>query len=228
MKKIENLQITKFFDVKTPVGIIQRGEGLANYSIGIDLYMPRITEQFLEGILEANKNLYPNICYIEHFKDTDSQVINHININDGDDLLAKIYQDIDLITGKISSQGRIIFSAPLQIPTGIGINIPDWTWCEVRTKSSNFQNAYTEVHGTVDMNYTYSVGVQILTMDDVEIKTDQKFAQLVFHEAVPVLNIEEVSQEKWNNLEEIKYKREKRTGGFGSTGMFDGTSNIVK
>ena len=218
MKTIENLQITKFFDVKTPVGISQRGEEITNYSIGIDLYMPKFTEEFLHALSEANKKLYSNICYIHHPDEGKIVMCN------GDDLLAKILYYKSLDEGKEYSEtdGTLIISAPLQIPTGIGMNIPDWVWCEVRTKSSNFSNAYTEVHGTVDMNYTYGVGVQILPCDDVKIKTDEKFSQLVFHEAVPVMQISEVFQEDWNNMEEIKYKREKRTGGFGSTGKFDG------
>lgn len=224
MKTIENLQITKFFDVKTPVGISQRREDTTNYSIGIDLYMPKFTEEFLHVLSEANKKLYPKICYIEHPEK------GKILICDGDDLLAKILYYKNLNEGKEYSEtdGILIISAPLQIPTGIGMDIPDWAWCEVRTKSSNFTNAYTEVHGTVDMNYTYGVGVQIFPCDNVKIKTDEKFSQLVFHEAVPVMQISEVSQEDWNNLEKIKYKREKRIGGFGSTGKFDKTNEECK
>ena len=224
MKTIQSLQITKFFDVKTPVGLVQRGEDLTNYSIGIDLYMPKFTEEFLHILLEVNKKLYPNICYIEHPEE------GKIVICDGDDLIAKIlyYKSLDEGKNYSETDGKIIFFSMLQIPTGIGMNIPDWVWCEVRTKSSNFQNGFTEVHGTVDMNYTYGVGVQICPYDELQIATDEKFSQLVFHEAVPVMEIIEVSQEDWNNKEEIKYKREKRTGGFGSTGKFDGIDEYCK
>lgn len=217
MKTIENLQITKFFDVKTPVGLVQRGEDLTNYSIGIDLYMPKFTEEFLQVLCNANKKLYSNICYIEYPEE------GKITINNGDELIAKInyYKCLEEGKGYSKTNGTITFFSLLQIPTGIGINIPDWVWCEVRTKSSNFQNGYTEIHGTVDMNYTYGVGVQICPCDELQIATDEKFSQLVFHEAVPIMQISEVSQEDWNNMEEIKYKREKRTGGFGSQGKFD-------
>lgn len=221
MKTIQSLQITKFFDVKTPVGISQRGEDITNYSIGIDLYMPKFTEEFLQVLCEVNKKLYPNICYIEHPEE------GKILICDGDDLIARInyYQELAKNPSNkkeySKTNGTITFFSMLQIPTGIGMNIPNWVWCEVRTKSSNFQNGYTEVHGTVDMNYTYGVGVQICPCDELQIATDAKFSQLVFHEAVPVMKILEVSQKDWNNKEEIKYKREKRTGGFGSSGTFD-------
>ena len=65
MKTIDNLQVTKFFDVKTPVGINQRGENLNNYSIGVDLYMPKFTPKFIKALCESNKKIYPNIEFIE-------------------------------------------------------------------------------------------------------------------------------------------------------------------
>ena len=221
MKIIENLQITKFFDVKTPVGINQRNESLSNYSIGIDLYMPKFTPKFFDAIIEANKKIYPEIKWY-----AEDGTINFIN---GDDLLVQINLEKDFITGKFTSDGTFkIMTSQLQIPSGIGMNIPDWVWCEVRTKSSNFQNNWTEVHGTVDMNYTYGVGVQMLLIDTVQLKSNQKFAQLVFHEAVPVLEITEVQQSEWNKNPDIISKRGIRTGGFGSTGKFDNTTKTNK
>lgn len=229
MKTIENLQITKFFDVKTPVGINQRGESLDNYSIGIDLYFPRFTKEFFNALMEANKKLYPEINYSVVPANNFTKETEYIAICDGEDLLAKIYQYTDLETSETSSKGRMIFiDGMLQIPTGIGMNIPAWAWAELRTKSSNYQLGWSEVHGTIDMNYTYGMGVQMLICkDNLEIQSDQKFAQIVFHEAVPVLNIEEVSQSDWNNNQEIINKRTKRIGGFGTTGKFD-TEESVK
>ena len=239
MKTIQSLQITKFFDVKTPVGISQRGEDITNYSIGIDLYMPKFTEEFLQALKDVNKKLYPNLNYQKHYiSDTiqEPEYCDQILICDGDELVAEINYYPELTKNNVigelqkysKNSGKITFFSLLQIPTGIGMNIPDWVWCEVRTKSSNFQNGFTEIHGTVDMNYTYGVGVQICPCDELSIATDEKFSQLVFHEAVPVMQISEISQEDWNNMEEIKYKREKRTGGFGSTGKFDGVDEYCK
>lgn len=210
VKFIEKLQITKFFDVKTPVGVNQRGESLSNYSIGIDLYMPRITKQFLDALIEANKKLYSNLDYLEE------KEIIHIRAGIDDKYsIASIHKDSE------SNKGKFIIDNTIQIPTGIGMNIPAWLWCEARTKSSNFQNKWTEVHGTIDMNYTYGIGVQIIPLSEITIESDQKFTQLVFHEAVPVLEIDEVSQDDWNNLPDVINKRGTRIGGFGSTGKFD-------
>lgn len=230
MKTIENLQITKFFDVKTPVGISQRGEDLTNYSIGVDLYMPKFTEKFLQALKDVNKKLYPNLNYQKHYiSDTikEPEYCDQILICNGDELVAEINyyptlrNDNNEIIRYSETNGKITFFSMLQIPTGIGMLIPNWVWCEVRTKSSNFQNGFTEVHGTVDMNYTYGVGVQICPSDELQIVTNEKFSQLVFHEAVPVMEITVVSQKDWNTIDEVIYKREKRTGGFGSTGKFD-------
>ena len=207
MNPIENLKITKFFDVKTPVGLVKRGESLDNYSIGVDLYVPKFTDEFVKALCEANKlyNLEPLI--------SDEYNIDFYDIN-------KIPNDIIASINKAT--GTLIIHKQLQIPTGIGMIIPPNYWCEVRTKSSNFQNYWTEVHGTVDMNYTYGVGVQIIpTKPFIKIAEDQKFAQLVMHEAVPICNIEEVPNNEWEELEEVKMRRQKRTGGFGHTGKFD-------
>ncbi len=201
MTTIKDLQITKFFDVKTPVGINQRGESLDNYSIGVDLYMPRITDEFKEQLFNANIKKHPSLEFIE-----DSE---KIRILTKCSLVAELYSD------------KIVIYNPIQIPTGIGMLIPDNLWCEVRTKSSNFTYHWTEVHGTVDMNYTYGVGVQLIPHETVTIEIDQKFAQLVFHEAVPVCNITELTPEEFTSINTVQYRRGIRTGGFGSTGAFD-------
>lgn len=230
MFTIENLKFTKFFDVKSPVGLEQRGENICNYSIGMDLYFPRDSEEFREAILKANQKLYPRI---EMFKMAEYKngncLIKTYNFISSVDSLMKIETFVNAETNEVIKTQYYIYR-PIQIPTGIGLLIPDNVWAEVRTKSSNFQLGFSEVHGTVDMNYTYGMGVQIFNINTNEIsketpvltfESDQKFAQIVFHEAVPIIATQEVPLDEWDKLEEVQIKRNIRTGGFGSTGKKD-------
>jgi len=58
------LNFTKFFDVKSPIGIEQREK--EDLSIGIDLFMPNPTEEFFNQILNANKEKYFRLKFIEN------------------------------------------------------------------------------------------------------------------------------------------------------------------
>lgn len=226
MFTIENLKFTKFFDVKSPVGLEQRGENICNYSIGMDLYFPRDSKEFREAILKANQKLYPRIEMLKMptYKNENCLIKTHIFIGSvgSVDNLMKIETFINVETNEVIKTQYYIYR-PIQIPTGIGLLIPDNVWAEVRTKSSNFQLGFSEVHGTVDMNYTYGMGVQIFNINTpvLNFESDQKFTQIVFHEAVPIVNTQEVPLAEWDKLEEVQLKRNIRTGGFGSTGKKD-------
>ena len=229
MFTIENLKFTKFFDVKSPVGLEQRGENICNYSIGMDLYFPRDSKEFREAILKANQKLYPRIEMLKMptYKNENCLIKTHNFISSvgsvgSVDNLMKIETFVNIETNEVIKTQYYIYR-PIQIPTGIGLLIPDNVWAEVRTKSSNFQLGFSEVHGTVDMNYTYGMGVQIFNINTpvLNFESDQKFTQIVFHEAVPIVNTQEVPLAEWDKLEEVQLKRNIRTGGFGSTGKKD-------
>lgn len=223
MFTIENLKFTKFFDVKSPVGLEQRGENICNYSIGMDLYFPRDSKEFREAILKANQKLYPRIEMLKMpaYKNENCLIKTHNFVGSVDNLM-KIETFINVETNEVIKTQYYIYR-PIQIPTGIGLLMPDNVWAEVRTKSSNFQLGFSEVHGTVDMNYTYGMGVQIFNINTpvLNFESDQKFTQIVFHEAVPIIATQEVPLDEWNKLEEVQIKRNIRTGGFGSTGKKD-------
>ena len=229
MFTIENLKFTKFFDVKSPIGLEQRGENICNYSIGMDLYFPRDSKEFREAILKANQKLYPRIEMLKMptYKNENCLIKTHNFISSvgsvgSVDNLMKIETFVNIETNEVIKTQYYIYR-PIQIPTGIGLLIPDNVWAEVRTKSSNFQLGFSEVHGTVDMNYTYGMGVQIFNINTpvLNFESDQKFTQIVFHEAVPIVNTQEVPLAEWDKLEEVQLKRNIRTGGFGSTGKKD-------
>lgn len=203
MELIQDIKCTRFFAVKMPEGILTKGESISNYSIGCDLFMPKFTKEFIEAILASNPQLeFEQKDKVGAFKDKSSH---------------ELYMEYNFDNGKYWILRHI------QIPTGIAMLIPDDYWVEIRSKSSNFKNNFTIVHGTVDMNYTYGMGAQLMLLNPdiyVVLAEDQKICQIVFHKAVPVLNFSEVKQEDWDKDPEVYKKRTVRVGGFGSTGKF--------
>ena len=203
MELIQDIKCTRFFAVKMPEGILTKNESISNYSIGCDLFMPKFTKEFIEAILASNPKLeYEQKDKVGAFKDKSSH---------------ELYMEYNFDNGKYWILRHI------QIPTGIAMLIPDDYWVEIRSKSSNFKNNFTIVHGTVDMNYTYGMGAQLMLLNPdlyVVLAEDQKICQVVFHKAVPVLNFSEVNQEEWDNDPQVYKKRTVRVGGFGSTGKF--------
>lgn len=213
MITIDLLKFTRYLDVKCPVGLVQRGENLGNYNIGMDLYMPKNTEDFHQAILKANEKVYPGI----YISDYEVENCKYLKFCDDDDnlILEIIKNNIDEVTYNIYK--------PIQIPTGIGVLIPENVWGEIRSKSSNFSIGFDQKHGTIDMNYTYGMGVQIdpVLGKTVVLQPDQKFSQLVFHEAVPILETLEIPLNEWDQMTEVIDRRTIRKGGFGSTKKFD-------
>ena len=203
MELIQDIKCTRFFAVKMPEGILTKGESISNYSIGCDLFMPKFTKEFIEAVLASNPQLeFEQKDKVGAFKDKSSH---------------ELYMEYNFDNGKYWILRHI------QIPTGIAMLIPDDYWVEIRSKSSNFKNNFTIVHGTVDMNYTYGMGAQLMLLNPdlyVVLAEDQKICQIVFHKAVPVLNFSEVKQEDWDRDSEVYKKRTVRVGGFGSTGKF--------
>ena len=208
MELIQDIKCTRFFAVKMPEGILTKGESISNYSIGCDLFMPKFTKEFIEAVLASNPQLeFEQKDKVGAFKDKSSH---------------ELFMEYNFDNGKYWILRHI------QIPTGIAMLIPDDYWVEIRSKSSNFKNNFTIVHGTVDMNYTYGMGAQLMLLNPdryVVLAEDQKICQIVFHKAVPVLNFSEVKQEDWDNDPEVYKKRTVRVGGFGNRA---GTSSIRK
>ena len=203
MELIQDIKCTRFFVVKMPEGVLTKNESISNYSIGCDLFMPKFTKEFIDAVLASNPHLeYEQKEQVGKFKNKQSH---------------ELYMEYNFDNGKYWILRHI------QIPTGIAMLIPDDYWVEIRSKSSNFKNNFTIVHGTVDMNYTYGMGAQLMLLNPdayVVLAEDQKICQVVFHKAVPILNFSEVKQEDWDNDPEVYKKRTVRVGGFGSTGKF--------
>jgi dUTPase len=118
----------------------------------------------------------------------------------------------------------------IQIPTGIGLVIPKGYHYNLRSKSSNFKNGFSVVEGLIDCNYTYGMGLQIVKFYDgfpidkfydgfpININEEQKIAQLEILKDTIVESIVFIPEKEYNQLAEVRERRNFRTGGFGSTG----------
>jgi dUTPase len=116
-----------------------------------------------------------------------------------------------------------IIYQPIQIPLGLGFDIPKGMYLDLRSKSGNFKNGWFSITGLIDSCYTYGCGVQLIPMNKykhVTIDEDEKISQIVMLENKEIFRLEEISLDEWNNNPIINNKRNKRIGGFGSTGKF--------
>ncbi len=206
-----DLLFTKFFDVKSPLGIAQNEneKDFEYHSIGVDVYMPLATEEFIAELLKKNPETTCTI--VRSTKDIDK--ILSFNLKSKTDRNMIFYGD-----------GVYYIKANLNIPTGIGILIPKNYYPDMRSKSSNFNNCYTSVTGTIDENFTYGMTVQLVKLEndsvDILIHPNEKFAQLVLHKSNFINRMIEVPQNEWQNLEEVQKRRQNRKGGLGHSGKF--------
>ncbi|MCK9415719.1 hypothetical protein M0Q97_03550 [Candidatus Dojkabacteria bacterium] len=197
------LNFTKFFDVKSPIGIEQREK--EDLSIGIDLFMPNPTEEFFNQILNANKEKYFRLKFIE---------------NDGFIIIDKGNHKI-LIRYNYRENEYNIYD-DIQIPSGIGIDIPEGYHLVNRSKSSNFKNNFTSIEGLIDYNYTFGMGIQLIVLDKtvITLKPEEKISQILLEKSNPITKFNYITLNEWDKLKSIKEKRNQRSGGFGSTTKF--------
>lgn len=201
------LQFAKFLDIKSPLGAYQLEQEGEFSPVGVDIYFPRPTKKFFDAIIEANKNLH-----INHYDKISNECAIYDEINDlqfGYDSERKQY---------------VIYTNKIQIPTGLGILIPLDYHIDLRSKSSNFKNGYTEVTGLIDADYTFGFGVQIININENNTRLcfypDEKFAQLVLRKTHFIEKMTEIPLDEWEKDERILTRRKTRTGGFGHTGKF--------
>jgi len=202
-----DLLFTKFLDVKSPLGI-RENENEQNceyHSIGIDIYMPKPTIEFVNQILEKNP-----FKLIEYHTRENNQIQEFIIKSKADELIISYINE------------KYHINMDLNIPTGIGILIPKGYYIDLRSKSGNFSNDFTSVTGLIDENFTYGMSVQFhkLNKKTIEISPDQKLSQFVLRKSNFVNSMVELTIDKWNDLEEVQKRRINRKGGLGHTGKF--------
>ena len=100
------------------------------------------------------------------------------------------------------------------IKTGLFIELPSGTECQVRPRSGlAFKKGLTVLNapGTIDADYRGEVGVILINLsnESITIEDGERIAQLVFAEYV---------QAKWLKSENLS-ETERGAGGFGSTGV---------
>jgi dUTPase len=166
--------------------------------------MPQPTLMFYDAIIQSNKKF--NFEMIDYNMHTGEAKI----INKAGKTILMFYDKKYLIFSKI------------QIPTGIGILIPQGYHFDIRSKSSNFQNEFTFVTGLIDEDYTYGMGAQIVPLNNttISIEPNQKFIQLELKKTNFVTRMSERSLSEWENDDRILRRRKTRQGGFGHTGKF--------
>lgn len=195
------INFVKFFPVESP--ITDYITGVPN-NAGIDIYMPKPTLDFVNAILKSNENVKAKVTGIT--SDTENIIQNFcISDESGETILTYM-------------GGKYYIYQNIQIPSGLGLLIPSGYYVDLRSKSSNFKNYYTSIMGLIDSPYTYGMSVQIHIFDSVEILPDEKFAQFILKKSYEISILKELSLDDWNNNPEVKLKRIKRTGGFGTTG----------
>lgn len=200
------LQFAKFLDIKSPLGAYQLEQEGEFSPVGVDIYFPRPNLEFFNAIVKANKD-----TYIDHF-DAETNMC-YICERDTNELIFIYIPDQEKYS---------IYSKKIQIPSGLGILIPNDYHVDLRSKSGNFKGCFTEVTGLIDADYTYGMGVQIINIDAAYLtfSPNEKFAQLVLRKTHFIEKMTEIPLDEWEKDERILQRRKTRTGGFGHTGKF--------
>ena len=102
----------------------------------------------------------------------------------------------------------------IDVPTGIAIKLPWYTWASIRPRSSTFAKRQLFVmNGTIDNGYTGPIKVFLFNPNrfDVPVKKGDRLAQLVLHQ------MQRFDVEYVEHLPDTK----RGSDGFGSTGGFN-------
>jgi dUTPase len=203
------MSFTKFFDVKSPLGISQKDSAKNEYqSIGVDIYMPKPTMGFVEALIASNADTIVSGLV----KDRKTNLVQSFAIQRKSETLLRY-----------TFEGEYHIFNDIQIPSGIGLLIPQGFYVDLRSKSSNFKNGFTSITGLIDEDYTYGMGIQIVLLNGATIilKPDEKVSQLVLKKSYEIHHFNEIPLTNWDKLKDVNDRRKSRSGGFGHTGKFD-------
>lgn len=197
-RKNQHLRYCKFLDVNNP----KLSDGL---SVGVDLYLPRFNYAFFEAFKKVNDNPEKS----RDFRFSSSSRYEYI-IENNTSANWLIY-DILL--------ERLTICHNCTIPSGIGIDIPRGYFMDLRPRSGCHKDDYTLILGTIDEDYTYGFGFQILLYDKcISFDKDIRIGQFLLIQGSLIDSMIEIDEDIWNNDKIIEHKRIMRKGGFGSTG----------
>lgn len=214
------LSFTKFLDVKSPLGYSQKETAKCPFqSIGVDLYMPKPTLKFVEGLIVSNIDSFENKYVLGEHKFTQESIDSNGKLD-----LLESFKIVDSNGDMFIefTNGKYIIADKIQIPSGVGILIPEDYWADLRSKSGNFKNNYTVIHGTIDEDYTYGMGMQIIPLTTyIQFMPDEKISQFVLVKGNKIETMLELTNEEWSHNLDVVKRRLSRQGGFGHTGKFD-------
>ncbi len=180
-------------------------------------------QEFFERLFscEVDFHLYFKIHYYNTFKDfVDSDTICRFNVKQ-DNKINDTTFEYDLFIRK-----------PIQISTGVHIDIPQDCAVDLRSKSSSFKNNFTVVTGLIDNTYTGAMGLQVIPLalfgpdSCVCLQSNQKVAQItMWYSGMNSEHFTRIgfSKQPYDNFfgrDSVQKKLSLRNGGFGSTGKF--------
>ena len=205
------LKCTKYLDVKQQLGIKQNpNEKVKMFnSIGVDLYMPKATNKFIDEFIKQNSTEQNQLHVGEVEFDENDKITNFT-----------IYDIVNRIIVQFSNN-TFTFFKNCQIPNGVALLIPDDYHVDLRPRSSNHKNNYMTTLGLIDCDYTMQLATQLkLFSHAISIKEDERFAQIILIKSEKINVIECLENSDFESLEEVKLRRLNRIDGFGSTGKF--------
>lgn len=183
---------------------------------GWDMYIPKIDDNLIELILKSNpkwKSLghKPNIPI--HTLTTEYQYCEFDGI-----LFIDEHGHESLI---LTDDGHYVILKPINIPSGIQFLLPDGYYGELCSRSSNFKNNFNIITGRIDNPYTFNCGFQINLVNPFHfaiVEENTRIGQLILRHNIVNFEMSEIDLDEFENNIEVDNKRNKRTGGFGSTG----------
>lgn len=173
---------------------------------GYDMYLPKFDMNFLYAIKEKNTKLSHRDLIL---KQDGTQEVLAVSIFDENGVVIMIYS---LNTFKIFR--------PIAIPTGIQFLMPEGYWGEMCNRSSNFSKNLNVVTGYIDNTYTFGSAFQINPIDfsiPIYLEAETRIAQLILRPQIKPSNVHH-NFEHFENCQNVIENRQKRAGGFGSTG----------
>ena len=210
-KNLMKLSTTKILDVKSLKFVTE-------HDAGYDMYIPKITTNFLKLLIERNKNLGIFSMVLstgeqnpENWKELKDTEIISLDLDDND------YPDLGTL--KLSNNILTIYK-PISIPTGIQFLMPEGIWGEMCNRSSNFSKNLNIVTGYIDNSFTFGSAFQLHPINPnkpIILEPETRIAQIILRNQIKPMQTHH-SFEHFEHLGPVKQKREIRSGGFGSTG----------
>lgn len=225
---LDELNTTKVLDVQS----MKFG---SEHDAGYDMYVPKFTTEFLKALLThpSNKKINTFLCVLDNGDTVDNfaklaefelvfeieslflyETVNVENPSNGDRIHTRS-------TPVLSYQNKTINVFDLvSIPTGLQLLLPKNVWGEMCNRSSNFAKNLNVVIGYIDNPYTYLTAFQIHPINfgkPAVFEAETRIAQLILRPHIKPLYIHH-SYQSFEEDSTVKYRREKRDGGFGSTG----------